>query len=178
MKRYQVSGVIREHSDWSVTVVAETEEVAVARALDQVQFGGSTLTLQARPHADSDLDVNEVLEVGVAPTGIEIPEGLSPGGQAAAEAIVALLTKRGATDTGGCRAFYTPQEWRDRGEKYGLNSILIVVYDGGDVGAFFTMDKDYPQYKRTNEMTKALDEAGPYHSEECHCWYSAIYLSR
>ena len=177
MKKYQVSGVLRERSNWSVSVVAETEEVAMARALDRLQFGGAG-DLSPCPTDDSDIDVNEVLEVGVAPTGIEIPEGLSPGGQAAAEAIVALLTKRGATDTGGCRTFYTPQEWRDRGEEYGLNSILIVVYDGGDVGAFFTMDKDYPQYKRTNEMTKALDEAGPYHSEECHCWYSAIYLSR
>lgn len=178
MKRYEISGVLREHSDWSVTVVAETAEDAVAKALDQVQFGGSTLTLQARPNDDSDLDVNEVLEVGVEPTGVELPEGLSPDGRAAAEAIVALLTEREATNTGGGRTFHTPQEWSDLGEEHGLDSILIVAYDGGDVGGFFNMDKDCPKYERIKAMAEALKVAGPYRSEECHCWHSAIYLDR
>ena len=77
MKKYQVSGVLRERSNWSVSVVAETEEAAMARALDRLQFGGAG-DLSPCPTDDSDIDVNEVLEVGVAPTGLDIPEGLSP----------------------------------------------------------------------------------------------------
>jgi hypothetical protein len=72
----------------------------------------------------------------------------------------------------GCRAFYTPEEWMARGERYGLNSILIVVHDGGDLAPYFNYD--YGRYELTEKMRKALKKIG-YWSEACTSWYTAIY---
>lgn len=74
--------------------------------------------------------------------------------------------------SGGCRAFYTPQEWRERGEQYGLNSALVVVYDGGDHAMFF--DYNHECYRAIDRMNEALAKVG-YYFECCTCWYSAIY---
>ena len=63
----------------------------------------------------------------------EMPEGLSPKGEAAYDAIMACLKKHEATNTGGCRVFYSPQEWAERKETYGTKAELIVVHDGGDL---------------------------------------------
>jgi hypothetical protein len=62
----------------------------------------------------------------------EIPEGLSKLGRNAAETIVKTARHRMGADAsgGGCRAFYTPEEWKERGESYGLTAKLIVVHDG------------------------------------------------
>lgn len=76
------------------------------------------------------------------------------------------------TYTGGCRAFYTPQEWRERGEKYGTESKLIVCHDGGALTAYFNYDyMDYPAIER---MTNALADLG-YFAQPCTSWYTAIY---
>lgn len=88
---------------------------------------------------------------------------------------------------GGCRAFYTPQEWEDRGEQYGQEAELIVVYDGGDLGYYFNMDRSYDMtcmaaeagfkpepYATYEKMRKALEAIG-FYAEECTGWYSAIY---
>lgn len=105
---------------------------------------------------------------------LAIPEGLSPEGQKAAETIVAFATEKlgERPETGGCTTFYTPQQWRDRKEEYGLNSELIVVYDGGDIGPFFNYD--YECYKLVDGMIDALDPVGVY-PEPCTGWYTAIY---
>lgn len=70
-----------------------------------------------------------------------MPSDLSPAGQEAWKAIVTVLM---ATDpqmgTGGCTAFRSPKEWAERGEKYGLESVLVVVYDGGSHRQFFESD--------------------------------------
>lgn len=73
---------------------------------------------------------------------------------------------------GGCRAFYTPEEWIDRGESYGKESKLIVCHDGGDLAKFCNFD--YQQYKAIDRMEKALAEIG-YYVEQCTSWYSAVY---
>lgn len=103
---------------------------------------------------------------------LDIPSGLSTKGKNAAEAIVRFLTELEMTETGGCRAFYTPEEWADRGEEYGQKAVLIVAHDGGDLARFFNYD--YQSYEMIEEMRKRLDTAGVW-PEQCTSWYSAVY---
>lgn len=102
-----------------------------------------------------------------------MPQGLSEKGKLAYRTIMSVLTKDGATDTGGGQSFYSPAEWRARGEEYGKDSELIVTYDGGALGPYFSIDQDYT-YQNTDKMEKALRRVGLY-SEEATGWYSAIY---
>jgi len=101
-----------------------------------------------------------------------MPKGLSKTGQKAYRAIMAKLKQANALDTGGCRTFYSPAEWQARGEDYGCNSELIVVYDGGDVRPFFSYDEEC--YSLIENMRQALEAKGVY-SEQCTTWYSAVY---
>lgn len=103
----------------------------------------------------------------------DIPTGLSQLGQEAAHAIVRHVRDLDPESSGGgCRAFYTPEEWRDRGERYGLNAELIVVHDGGDMYNFFSYDSEC--YSLIEGMTQSLNKVGAY-AESCTCWYTAIY---
>ena len=105
-------------------------------------------------------------------TDFAIPEGLSAKGREAAEAIIKFLEANGADDAGGCKVFYTPKEWADRDEEYGLKSELVVVHDGGDhAGAF---NYSYEQYDLIDGLLETLEPLGLY-AEQCTCWYSAIY---
>lgn len=115
-----------------------------------------------------------------------MPENLDAAGQRAHSAIVAQLQKVGHTETGGCKTFYSPEEWRERGEEYGTSSKLIVVYDGGEVALSFSMDAAYNElarpgtkncYRFYEAMSKALEEAG-FYVEECTGWYAAVYESK
>jgi hypothetical protein len=100
----------------------------------------------------------------------QIPDGLSAKGRKAAETLVKLAGK--GADGGGCRAFYTPEEWADRGEQYGLKSLLIICHDGGDLAPF--LNWDYCAYAKTEKAITALSEHGVY-AEQCTGWYTAIY---
>lgn len=72
----------------------------------------------------------------------------------------------------GSTYFYSPAEWRERGELYGLESILIVMHDGGELPRFCDWARqDYPAMER---FSKRLTAAKLY-VEQCTCWYSAIY---
>ena len=101
------------------------------------------------------------------------PENLSPLGKRAHKAIMEVLRRHEMTYTGGCKAFWSPQEWKDRGESYGHLSELVIVYDGGDLVPFFSPEsvQGYVLYER---MRAALEAVGLYW-EQCTCWYSAIY---
>jgi len=103
----------------------------------------------------------------------EIPKGLTRKGRQAAQRIVKFIKKRqgGKASTGGCRTFYTPQEWARRGEKYGTKSLLIVVYDGGDVMPYFNMNYGW---RLVEDMNDELRKIGVY-SEEATGWYASIY---
>jgi hypothetical protein len=104
-----------------------------------------------------------------------IPEGLSPKGKRAAEAIVEMLNKHnpeGRISGGGCRAFYTPEEWRERGEQYGCDSLLVVCHDGGDAAPYFNYD--YECYKLIDCMAVHLQKLGLF-AEACTTWYTAVY---
>lgn len=107
------------------------------------------------------------------------PKNLSPLGKRAHKVIVEVLRRHGMTYTGGCKAFWSPQEWKDRGESYGLLSELVVVYDGGDLVPFFCPEEDVlrervPAHVLYERMREALEAVGLYW-EQCTCWYSAIY---
>ena len=103
-----------------------------------------------------------------------LPDGVSALGKKAHEAIMAVLQKYDCARSGGCKVFYSPKEWKARGEQYGLKSQLIVVYDGGDHRRFFNMDEE--EYKLWDEMHDALGKVGVY-AEECTGWYAAVYES-
>ena len=105
---------------------------------------------------------------------LRVPKGLNAAGQEAIQIILEtaqeVLGRK--VVTGGCRAFYSPEEWEDRGELYGLKSKLIVVHDGGDLGRFFNYSEgDYAAIKRMADalMKKKLS------AEACTGWYTAVY---
>ena len=107
---------------------------------------------------------------------LEIPTPLSKKGRRAAQTIRAFMKKNGL-GTGGCKTFYSPKEWLDRGEQYGLGSELVVVYDGGDL--YYVMNPhyaDFPSmfYKLQGELDEELKKAGVY-TEACYSWHGAIY---
>jgi len=103
---------------------------------------------------------------------LEKPTGLSKQGEAAYEAIMGCLGKHGLTDTGGCKAFYSPQQWKERGEDYGTESVLVVVHDGGAHAPCFSYD--YQAYALIDEMAEVLKAHGLF-VEQCTGWYSAVY---
>ena len=108
---------------------------------------------------------------------MEIPEGLSPLGKRAAEIILdtADRVQGSPADSGGCRTFYTPQQWWDRGELYGHSAELVVVHDGGDIAKFFNYM--YESHHAMREMRNALQAIGV-HAEPCTGWYTAIYKNK
>ena len=105
---------------------------------------------------------------------LEIPTGLSQKGRQAARVIVAFLKEKELTETGGCRVFYTPREWKARGEKYGTTSELVVVYDGAE--AAYALAMDYEMYKAIDELQARLDAIGVFF-EEATCWYGSIHIA-
>jgi hypothetical protein len=119
---------------------------------------------------------------------LAMPADLNTAGRRAYEIIVAYLKEHGRTDTGGCKAFYSPIEWSARKEEYGTKSHLVIVYDGGAMRPVFSMDAAYDldcgNYQQTGKsrepyafyegMQEKLREAGLYF-EECTRWYSAVY---
>jgi len=114
----------------------------------------------------------------------EVPTGLSRLGRKAAFVIRDFCRDHGLDDTGGCKVFYTPKQWRERHEEYGCKSELIVVHDGGDHSVAVCMDAAYENfcgllpnpYRLHEELIEKLAEIGVF-MEACTRWYSAIYES-
>lgn len=75
---------------------------------------------------------------------------------------------------GGCWAFWSPDKWKQRGEKHGTNSLLVVVHDGGDLAPYCSLD--YGAYQSIERMAAVLGRAGLF-IEQCTDWYSAVYLA-
>lgn len=105
------------------------------------------------------------------------PENLSPEGNAAYDTILSFLKEIDLMYTGGCKVFYSPEEWKERGEQYGTKSHLVVVYDGGAHGQAFSLDHAAPSYVHHEAMRDRLGEIGLY-TEECTTWYCAVYSDR
>lgn len=117
---------------------------------------------------------NKSLELRGLTKDLYMPAGLPEAGVKAYDVVMAVLMANEATTTGGCKAFYSPQEWEEREEEFGQGCELIVVYDGGDLARFFSLDHGYPKYAMHSKMRVALESAGLF-AEECTGWYSAIY---
>ena len=88
----------------------------------------------------------------------------------AADALVALMADDATT--GGCRPFYTPDEWRARGESYGLTSVLVCCHDGGTLSHM--LDLSQAGYDVQRAVRDALTPLGLF-VEQCTGWYSAVY---
>lgn len=102
------------------------------------------------------------------------PEGLSAAGVAAYQTVLQFIGGNDLGSTGGCKAFYSPAEWRERGEEYGLESELILCHDGGCLAP--CCNWDYECYALVEKLRKALEKAGCW-VEQCTSWYSAVYRS-
>jgi len=105
-------------------------------------------------------------------THFTMPDNLDAAGQLAFQTITTFFQERGLMSKDLC--FFSPADWKARGEEYGLASKLILVYDGCSLGAFFSLDRDYPKYNRYEEMRAVLSKAGLF-AEECTGWYCAVY---
>lgn len=103
-----------------------------------------------------------------------IPDGLSPLGKKAAEATHQFFVDNDITFHGGGGCFYTPQEWAERGEEYGLDSVLVITHDGGSHAAAFNYD--YDRSDLMENLREKLAGVGVY-VEQCTSWYSAIHKS-
>ena len=90
----------------------------------------------------------------------------------AREVVEEVLRRHDLTVPEYPRVFWAPGEWRERGELYGLNSVLVVTHDGGDHAPWFSWDYGY--YGLIEEMRRALEACGLF-AEQCTSWYSAIY---
>jgi hypothetical protein len=104
--------------------------------------------------------------------GYPEPEGLSAKGKKAMKVILKVAKECGMFYTGGCTPFYSPKEWKERGERYGTESLLIACHDGGDLEAFFNT---YEAVGSFVERLRAALEAEGMYFENCTGWYAAIY---
>lgn len=120
------------------------------------------------------------------------PPGLSREGRTAYDVVLKFLKEKGLDHTGGCRLFYSPAEWKARGEKYGTSSHLVIVYDGADARHALSFDGAEELASMCEDVYEQDSEASPYrlfeelqerlakhglHSEECTGWYAAVYSS-
>lgn len=97
---------------------------------------------------------------------------LRPHEQLIARAVLSVLPKD-ATG-GGCTAFYSPDKWKQRGERFGTNSLLVIVHDGGDLAPFCNLD--YCNHRCVERLAARLQKLGLF-VEQCTSWYSAVYLA-
>ena len=103
---------------------------------------------------------------------LDQPADLSEKGAKAHRVLVQYLKLKDLTDTGGGKAFRSPKEWAERGETYGKDSHLIVVYDGGEHRDAFALDNT--AYDTVEAMQQQLATVGCFF-EECTTWYGAVY---
>jgi hypothetical protein len=103
------------------------------------------------------------------------PNDLSTDGMVAMTIIKEFLRER-RLNGGIDRVFYSPAEWKNRGEDYGIGSMLIITYDGSDLRRAFNMDTCYDMgsYEIYESLQKRLGESG-FFFEECTNWYAAVY---
>ena len=106
---------------------------------------------------------------------LAIPPDLSPPGKAAAHVIVEFLLREGLTNTGGCQAFYSPLQWKERGGEIGHNSLLILVYDGGDINDCMSTERPWGGSRDLVDRFEQNLRRNGFAIERCTSWYSAIY---
>lgn len=78
-----------------------------------------------------------------------------------------------APSGGGCKAFFSPEDWAARGERYGHLSELVLVHDGGDLAPF--CNPDYGHLKASDAFSEFLSDRFGVFVEPCTGFYSAVY---
>lgn len=101
-----------------------------------------------------------------------IPTELNERGEAGARLIRDFLVERGLTEHGGGGKFYSPEEWKERDELYGTDSLLVITHDGGDHAAAF--NPAYEDSALMQALTSRLADSNMF-VEQCTSWYSAVY---
>jgi hypothetical protein len=91
---------------------------------------------------------------------------------AAHRTICTFLRRRKLTFTGGCRAFYSPEEWRGLGHSCGPGALLVVCHDGGSVGDAFSYDNG--RYKLIEAMARELAKIGVF-AEQATTTHTVIF---
>ena len=91
-----------------------------------------------------------------------------------AEVIVEFLRKDLGKEpySGGSRVFYSPKEWKDRGEQYSTNSVLVILHEGNDLARYCSYDVG--DYKAIERMNQILEPLG-FYIEQGTSWQSAVY---
>ena len=102
-----------------------------------------------------------------------VPTGLSRKARKLAKAIAKLAKQRDWN--AGQKVFWSPKEWKEKGECYGLKSQLVILHEGGDHAPFFSLDHSYYDgWERYEEQLKFLSQHG-FWIEGLYTWSSAIY---
>jgi hypothetical protein len=103
------------------------------------------------------------------PYEFSLPHDISQLGAEAAIVIATTLAEHQALFTGGCRPFWAPEEWLKRGNKYCVNSELIILHDGGGLSAVFGQFEE-PYTKIVRELAEKK-----LYVEGCTSVYSAVF---
>jgi hypothetical protein len=80
-------------------------------------------------------------------------------------------------DSGGHRKiFYSPEEWRERGEHFGTNAAFVILHECGDHAKYFSLDAAYDcgTYAYHDEFFHWLKDNG-FWSEQLYRWSSGVY---
>lgn len=99
-------------------------------------------------------------QLGITPLEEELalPEDIP---QSVKEALREVRDLAGATwergaSTGGCKAFYSPQEFRAKGHEVHEKVLCVVIHDGGDLAPLFNLDyEDYKAYDKMDQIFRA-----------------------
>ena len=59
---------------------------------------------------------------------------------------------------GGCKAFYSPDEWKEIGNNVPDECILVLCYDGGDLSHY--CNYNYANINKIEKFTSLLQEHG------------------
>jgi len=117
------------------------------------------------------MDSKEVYGPGVPPD-FALPEGASPSAERAWAVIIGVLNRGDDLYSGGhSHVFYTPEQWKARGEEYGGGSCLIVTHDGGAHMPYFAAEGG--GHSMHSMMDLALRRAG-FYAEQGTAWFSII----
>lgn len=88
---------------------------------------------------------------------LRIPEGLSDFTLQLLLDMRSWLAERGDVNTGGCRAFYSPAEYR-QWRQVPDSVVCVIGHDGGSLAPYFNLS--YCDYEAFDDMTEFVDLRG------------------
>ncbi len=114
-----------------------------------------------------------------ADTVYRLPEGLSRHGVRSWFLIMKMLEeqhpeiKETSPEKINHKYFYSPAEWKARGETYGLSGELVLIHEEGYLTGYCNLD--YCDYAGYELLIETFSKERTY-IEQCTSWYSAVYL--